>query len=57
MTADNPELKKLDMEIQITREVLDDLLMGQFPDSLHKGDSGGQLPEIFKPFRQLPELA
>ena len=56
MTADNPELKKLDMEIQTTREVLDDLLMGQFPDSLRNGDSVGQLPEIFKPFRQLPEL-
>ena len=56
MTADNPERKKLDLEIQKTREVLDDLLMGEFPDSLHKSDSGGQLPEIFKPFRQLPEL-
>ena len=56
MTADNPELKKLDIEIQTTREVLDDLLMGQFPDSLRNGDSVGQLPEIFKPFRQLPEL-
>lgn len=56
MTADNPELKKLDIEIQTTREVLDDMLMGQFPDSQHKGNLGGQLPEIFKPFRQLPEL-
>ena len=56
MTSDNPELKKLDIEIQTTREVLDDMLMGQLPDSLHKGDSSGQLPEIFKPFRQLPEL-
>ena len=56
MTANNPELKKLDMEIRTTREVLDDLLMGQVPDSLRSNDSGGQLPEIFKPFRQLPEL-
>ena len=56
MTADNPELKKLDIEIQTTRQVLDDMLMGQVPDSLRSSDSGGQLPEIFKPFRQLPEL-
>ena len=57
MTADNPERKKLDLEIQKTREVLDDLLMGEFPDSLHsRSDSGRKLPEIFKPFRQLPEL-
>ena len=56
MTTDNPGLKNLDMEIQTTREVFDNLLMGQFPDSLRSSDSGGQLPEIFKPFRQLPEL-
>lgn len=56
MTADNPERKKLDLEIQKTREVIDDLIMGQFPDSLRSSDLGGQLPEIFKPFRQLPEL-
>jgi len=42
--------------IQTTRQVLDDMLMGQVPDSLRSSDSGGQLPEIFKPFRQLPEL-
>lgn len=56
MTSDNPELKKLDTEIQTTREVLNDLLMGQFPDSLRNRGSGDHLPEIFKPFRQLPEL-
>ena len=56
MTTDNPGLKNLDMEIQTTREVFDNLLMGQFPDSLRSSDSSGQFPEIFKPFRQLPEL-
>ena len=56
MTADHPKLKELDLEIQTTRQVLDDLLMGQFPDAVNTADPPAQLPPIFKPFRQLPEL-
>lgn len=56
MTADNPKLKALDLEIQTTRQVLDDLLMGQFPDTLNTADPSAQLPPVFKPFRHLPDL-
>ncbi len=56
MTADNPELKKLDLEIQTTREVLDNLLMGQYSGAESNAIPPAQLPEIFKPFRQLPAL-
>lgn len=56
MTADNPKLKALDLEIQTTRQVLDDLLMGQFPDTLNTAEPPAQLPPVFKPFRHLPDL-
>lgn len=56
MTADNPKLKALDLEIQTTRQVLDDLLMGQFPDTLNTAAPSAQLPPVFKPFRHLPDL-
>lgn len=56
MTADNPKLKALDLEIQTTRQVLDDLLMGQFPDAPDAAEPPAQLPPVFKPFRQLPDL-
>ena len=48
MTTDNPGLKNLDMEIQTTREVFDNLLMGQFPDSLRSSDSGWTIARDFQ---------
>ena len=54
MEPDNPQLRKLEIEIGATKDALDNLLMG---DDSGEGDSpNGQFPEIVKPFRQVPEL-
>ena len=57
MAADNPELKKLDREIQSTTRALDNLLMGKLPEIEGDGQPTKQLPAIFKPFRELPQLS
>jgi len=56
MAADNPQLKQLELEIQTTTRALDNLLMGQLPDAKDNAESSKQLPAIFKPFRELPQL-
>ena len=56
MSSDHPELKKLDLEIQTTRKSLNDLLMGKLPEVGGDQESTQQLPEIFKPFHELPQL-
>ncbi|MDP6042364.1 MAG: GNVR domain-containing protein, partial [Candidatus Latescibacteria bacterium] len=56
MTADNPKLKELDLEIQTTTRALNSLLMGKLPGTESSDHPTEQLPAIFKPFRELPQL-
>ena len=57
MKADNPKLKQLDLEIQATTRALNNLLMGKLPEMESGDQPAKQLPAIFKPFRELPQLS
>jgi len=54
MSADHPDLQRLNVEIQATQIALDNVLMGN-TDSSSQG-TNPPLPAIFKPFREIPQL-
>ena len=54
LTANHPEVQKLNLEIKATTQALDNLLMGKGNASTPTGKN--PLPEIFKPFHEIPEL-
>lgn len=53
MAPRHPRLKELDLRITGVRTSLDDMLMG----SASERTKDSQLPEVFIPFREVPELA
>lgn len=52
LTANHPEVQKLNLEIKATTQALDNLLMGKADTSM----ASNPLPKIFKPFNQIPQL-
>ncbi|MBT4139987.1 MAG: hypothetical protein HOE48_18865 [Candidatus Latescibacteria bacterium] len=52
LASDNPELKKLNTEIQATTKALNNVLMGSESPS----HIASPLPKLFKPFNEIPQL-
>ncbi len=56
MAPGHPKIKQFDLEIAGARSALDELLMGRGSGSSAQADPDKALPDIFIPFRDIPEL-
>ncbi|MDP6779865.1 MAG: GNVR domain-containing protein [Candidatus Latescibacteria bacterium] len=56
MTPGHPKLRQLDLDIAGARKALDELLMGRSAGDRAQAEPGNALPDIFIPFREVPEI-